>query len=179
MTWAAFAQAVMALVNTYGGRWEAASQKEEQAASIPVSTEAMAEHQRISNLRSGIMYDSRYSGDSGQGTERNTESLVSHSSSPSLEHNQFSIPDLRREFEESDLVEKQALHHRSRLEQYMNKKLAGLSRFRILSVFDILYNVIDRVILILAFVVYMTGLITYSGIFVSPIDLVTSRCTHG
>lgn len=166
LTWIAVAQGFMALVNTYGGRWRTRSQEEEEiTAFLPVSAEAMAEHQRINNVKLGMPNDSRFSGDSGHGTERNTESLISHSASSSLEHNQFDVPDLRREFEESDRAEKQALQRRSRLEQYLVNKLSGLSRFRILSVFDILYNVVDRVILILAFVAYTTGVITYSGIF--------------
>jgi len=168
LTWVAIAQGFMALVNTYGGRWDARDQDGKRGAFIPVSTEAMAEHQRL------MTYDSRFSGDSGHGTERNTESLLSQSCSPSVEHTHLDMPDLRREFEESEQAEKQTLRHRSRLEQFLVKRLSGLSRFKILSIFDFFYNVVDRVILILAFVAYMTGLVTYSGIFVSLIDLVTS-----
>lgn len=169
------AQFLVGLVNIFGGRWEAKSREVKETAFIPVSTEAMAEHQRMSNSRPSP-YGTRYSADSGQGTERNTESLRSHSSSSSLEHNQFNSSDLRREYEEANLPEKQVAQKRSRIEEYLSKKLSGLSHFRVLNVFDILYKVVDRVILILAFTAYATGLITYAGIFVSLLDLVTSRC---
>lgn len=173
LTWISVAQGLMALLNTYGGRWNARSQQEERIAFIPVSTEAMAEHQR--NSRPVLRYASRFSADSGQGTERNTESLLSHSSTPSLENNQLNISDSHHEFEEPDEVEKQAPKRSGRLDQYLTKKLSGLSQFRILRIFDVLYDIVDRVMLILAFVAYLTGLVTYGGIFVSLFDLVTSR----
>lgn len=156
ITWIAVAQGFMALMNTYGGRWEAKNQEEEeQTAFIPVFTDAMAEHYRLDRMN-----HHRFSGDSGQGTERNTDSLYSPSASSPLEQLTRSLPKLRTDFEQ---VEKQE-RPRSRLDKYLSRKLSGLSQYRILNLFGLFYHVIDRATLILAFAAYTTGLVTWSGI---------------
>ena len=109
----------------------------------------------------------RFSFDSGQGTEPNTESLRSQSiSSHSSEDHQ--LPAARQEHEEEDLeVEKAGLMHGSKVDAYLSKKLPRLLSSRALRVFQFFYDIVDRLILILGFVVIATGSITYGGLFVS------------
>jgi hypothetical protein len=164
VTWVVSAQIVLGVISAYTRRKEG-GQHEERTAFIPVSTEAMAEHQRIQNLRLTETY--RFSNDSGQGTEPNTESLRSQSiSSQSSEDHQ--LPDARREHEEEDPeVEKKGLMHGSKVDQYLSKKLPGLLSSRVLRLFQFLYDVVDRLILIFGFAVFATGFVTYGGLFVS------------
>jgi len=73
-------QVFLGIVGTYAGD----ERKRERGGFIPISTEAMAEHQRFHT----DTY--RFSNDSGQGTEPNTESLRSQSISSTCEDNHLS-----------------------------------------------------------------------------------------
>ena len=163
VTWVMSAQIVMGVIRAYTRRKEGGHQ-EERTAFIPVSTEAMAEHQRIHDLRHAEIY--RFSNDSGQGTEPNTDSLRSQSiSSHGSEDRQ--LPDAHQGHEEEDQeVEKQGLMRGSKVDQYLSKNLPGLLSSRALRVFQFLYDVVDRLILIFGFAVLATGFVTYSGLFV-------------
>ena len=46
------------------------------------------------------------------------------------------------------------------------RKVSWMPRIRITGIIDVMYNAIDRLILILGFVAFTTGMVVYSGIFV-------------
>jgi hypothetical protein len=164
LTWVMSAQVLMGVISAYTGR-KGSDQDEERAAFIPISTEAMAEHQRMHNLRLGEAY--RFSNDSGQGTEPNTESLRSQSvSSQGSDHQ---LPDARQYNEEEEHEEKAGLMRGSKLDQFLSRKVPGLLSTRVLRVFQFLYNVVDRLIFLLGFLGLATGFITYGDFFVSLI----------
>jgi hypothetical protein len=164
LTWVMSAQVLMGVISAYTGR-KGSDQDEERAAFIPISTEAMAEHQRMHNLRLGEAY--RFSNDSGQGTEPNTESLRSQSvSSQGSDHQ---LPDARQYNEEEEHEEKAGLMRCSKLDQFLSRKVPGLLSTRVLRVFQFLYNVVDRLIFLLGFLGLATGFITYGDFFVSLI----------
>ena len=169
LTWVMVAQGCMALISAYTGTWNKNSV--ESSEYVPVSAEAMAEHQHLHSLRLKTHY--RYSNDSGHGTERNTESLHSHSSSPLDEHIDLSLSNVRQEYEqeleEPKAEQKQSFLGGGRMDRFMSKKIPGVFSKRFLRFFEITYNVVDRLILILGFVAFTTGIITYSGIFVSKV----------
>ena len=157
LTWLVSAQVMMGVINAYT--------KKEQPAYIPISSEAMAEHQRMEDLRFAETH--RFSNDSGQGTEPNTESLRSQSIS-STGNDDHQLLDVRSQHEEQDQeVEKQGLLNGGRLDGFLSKKLPGLLPSQVLRVFQLFYDVVDRLILILGFVALATGLVTYGGLFVS------------
>lgn len=149
--------------------------KEVRRSFIPVSTENIEQHQRIHDMSQAQMY--RFSNDSGQGTEPNTESLRSQSiSSNSSDDHQ--LPDVRREHEEEDQDEKHGLMHGSKVDKFLSKKIPGLLSSRALRSFQLFYNVVDRVILMLGFIALTTGIVTYGGFFVSHefIFCFSNRC---
>ena len=152
-------QAVMGVISTYARR------KDTRGAFIPVSTANIEQHQRIHDLSQAQMY--RFSNDSGQGTEPNTESLRSQSISSTNSDDQ--LPDVRKEHEEAD--EDDGLMHGSKVDKFLSEKIPGLLSSKALRVFQFFYNVIDRVILILGFVALTTGIVTYGGFFVSFLEL--------
>ena len=157
VTWVVGAQIVLGVISAYKGRRD--GKREERAAFIPVSMEAMEEHQR----KHGETH--RFSNDSGQGTEPNTESLRSQSISSRSEHD---LPSEYREHEEDyDEVEKHGLMHGSKVDTFLSKRIPGLLSSRVLRVFHFFYDAIDRVILLLGFMALATGIITYGGLFVS------------
>lgn len=160
LTWVVGAQVFIGLISAYTGR-----QDKEHAGFIPVSSEAMAEHQRMQDL--GFAETYRFSNDSGQGTEPNTESLRSHSiSSTGDEERQLPVA---RDRDQDEYLgsEKRGLLKGSRVDQFLSNKIPGLLSARVLRVFQFFYDVVDRLILILAFVAVTTGFVTYGGLFVS------------
>ena len=159
LTWITGAQAVMGVISIYTRR------KDDRGAFIPVSTENIEQHQRIHEMTQAQMY--RFSNDSGQGTEPNTESLRSQSISSTNSDDQ--LPDVRKEHEEAD--EDDGLMHGSKVDRFLSKKIPGLVSSRVLVVFQFFYNVVDRVILIFGFVALTTGIVTYGGFFVSFLEL--------
>jgi hypothetical protein len=157
LTWITGAQVVMGVISAYTRR------REGRGAFVPVSTENMEQHHRIHDSQAQLY---RFSNDSGQGTEPNTESLRSQSIS-SNNSDDRQLPDVRREHEEEDLDEKHGLMHGSKVDKFLSEKIPGLLSSRVLRVFQLFYNIVDRVILILGFAALTTGIVTYGGLFVS------------
>lgn len=161
LTWLVGAQVVTGIISAYTGQRGHKTQAERNDY-MPVSTEAMAEHHRIQSLRHGESY--RLSNDSGQGTERNTESLRSHSVSSTGEDSE--LPGARKnELDESE--EKHGLLHGSKVDKFLMSKIPGLLSSRVLRVFQLMYDIVDRSILLLGFAALLTGIVTYGGLFVS------------
>ena len=151
----------MGVISAYAGRWDAKS--EESKGLMPVSAAAMEQHQRMQRPQMAQMY--RFSNDSGQGTEPNTESLRGQSTSSRAEED---LPEAQPEFEEEfNDVEKQGLMHGSKFDKYLSNKIPGLLSSKVLRIFQIFYDVVDRLILILGFAALATGIVTYGGLFVS------------
>jgi hypothetical protein len=168
LTWLVTAQAIMGVISPYAGK-----DSRERGSFIPVSTEAMAEHLRIHDLRRAETY--RFSNDSGQGTEPNTESLRSQSIASTGSEDRH-LSDVRLDHEEDDDVEKQGLMNGGKVDQFLSKKIPGMLSSRVLEVLPFFYNCIDRSILILGFVALTTGIVTYGGFFKG--SLVFSGLAH-
>ncbi|KAL2134610.1 hypothetical protein VTI74DRAFT_11352 [Chaetomium olivicolor] len=141
----------------------AGSRADERQGFIPVSTEAMAEHESRFPLTSGP-YDGRFSQDSGQGTEPKTESLRSHSlssgpSSPVKEYHQVD------DEADEDLEAHIPMFSKSAKAHSMVAKVAEKISDRFWKVLLFVYNFVDRTILILGFIALCTGIITYGRFF--------------
>lgn len=140
------------------------SSLEEQASFIPISTEAMQHHQSMQDILASEQY--RYSRDSGQGTE--AESARSHSIS-SLLHRE-DAPPVSDNWRDMNIGpshdEKVANLYGPNAKRMMYRIVSGLPS-RIVSVMDFFYLATDRLILILGFVLVISGMVTYGGIFVS------------
>ena len=155
-------QVLLGIVNAYAR----INNAETATTYIPVSREAIAEHQRISDP--GTTETSyRFSNDSGQGTERNTESLRSNSLSSAGEEDQVpcvstSSTDRYRELEKNTLL------GGGKMDEYLSTEVSRMSN-RMLRTCRLAYGAIDRIILILGFIGLATGFVTYAGIFVSTI----------
>jgi hypothetical protein len=159
VTWIVVAQFVTGVVTAYAGRLE----RKKGPAYVPVSSAAMAAHHRWQGLRSPRT--DRFSSDSGQGTERNTESLRSQSISSSPAEDQ--LPSPVEHAEEGNVVERQGLLRGSRVDQFLRKRIPGMLPSRVLRTGQFLYDVVDRVILLLGFAALTSGIVTYIGLFVS------------
>jgi hypothetical protein len=176
VTWVVGTQAVIGLLARVAGVFSPNSgltgRSHERQSFIPVSTEAMAEHE------SRFSRDYRFSNDSGQGTERRTESLRSHSSSSGTESPPIPMRDvlLRKEYE---APHDDHDHNDNDFETHIPKalgsgaagsalrKVTGMISSKVWRGFIFAYNFVDRTILILGFIAICTGVITYGRFFVS------------
>ncbi|KAK0648747.1 hypothetical protein B0T16DRAFT_118938 [Cercophora newfieldiana] len=168
VTWIVGAQALIGLLARVAGvfsrKARLAGPSHERQSFIPVSTEAMAEHE------SCYPRDSRFSNDSGQGTERHTESLRSHSLS-GTESPPIPMRDvpLHKEFQPHDDDDDFETHmpkvFGSGAAGSALRKVAGMMSSTVWRGFMFAYNVVDRTILLLGFVTICTGVITYGRFF--------------
>ncbi|KAK5625503.1 hypothetical protein RRF57_001219 [Xylaria bambusicola] len=171
VTWVVGAQVLVGLIGRVAGMMGKISRlgrgKEEEQSFIPVSTEAMAEHHRLN--QSIFPSSHRQSDDSGQGTERNTESLRSASMSTMVGHESpMELSDQHRHYEEEEdnLVYRSAELHPSNASQSFIAKIASRISGKAWRVIMLGYNFVDRTILILGYITLCTGLIAYARFFV-------------
>ncbi|KAI0002365.1 hypothetical protein F4779DRAFT_635236 [Xylariaceae sp. FL0662B] len=171
VTWVVSAQVVIGLVghiaSVMGRNTAQQHGKEEEQAFIPISTAAMAEHQRISDRLFSHGY--RHSNDSGQGTEPNTESLRSNSVSTTIGPvSPIELSDRRAQYEdeeEVDLEFKPAELLSPKTPTSLFARLVGKISSRAWRVMGFAYAFIDRTILILAYITLCTGIITFGRFF--------------
>ncbi|EEH09168.1 integral membrane protein [Histoplasma capsulatum G186AR] len=175
VTWVMVAEVVMGLLFAYsGGRRDAdtlAGPPYERVAFLPVPT---TDHPQHESYPAAPYHQYRWSGDSGQGSERNTSSLRSHSCSPERGR-RLSRPGDSDEFEEKPDDE---INNNGELpaatsrvfwsgfvDKFLSRRVPGLLSRRALDIMNVFYVAIERTILILGFIAIATGAVVYGGIF--------------
>ncbi|KAJ5570621.1 uncharacterized protein N7459_010051 [Penicillium hispanicum] len=161
-TWVISAQVVLSLLFAYAGRGESKATSRaasfERAAFLPVSTD---EHDHA--YPSGPMHEYRWSRDSGQGSE--PSSSIHSPGSPSCES-----PAEYDGFEKPEQVlpttapGSRGWFHRSFVDRFLSNRVPGMVSNRVLRIFNGVYNVVDRIILLFGFIAIATGAVTYGGI---------------
>lgn len=136
---------------------EKTTSEEETQAFIPISVEAMVQHQAMHGRNERDQF--RFSRDSGQGTEpefSSSCSVVSLEGEPrKVEEDTLSANDNDRSDDRSRSVFRWALRGKSRLRPS-----------RMLRIVNRLSDLIDYAILPLGFVTIISGLVIYGGVFV-------------
>lgn len=169
ITWIASAWALMALIQTYVGRSKAHPSEDE--ATEPMTTANMTRYQRVQDEE--LPDPSRWSNDSGQGTERNSSSLYGHSRSPSVESEDQQFPGPTRKYTHEDLgsfhddSEKRGFLRNTRVDRFFSRSVAKYAVGRTLKAIRFFYIVIERTILLQGFVAICSGIVVYGGIGVS------------
>lgn len=168
-TWVMTAQVVMGLLFLYAGRSKSTTGvAHERAAFLPVTVDAIAHHQRLHNV---VGYsDYRWSGDSGQGTER-TSSDHGRDISPT-DPARYTKPEAGEEDGDGDddgdrVASRSGLLRNTFIDKYLSQRLPGLVSQRMGKSLEAVYEIIDRTVLVLGFIALATGGVTYAGIFVS------------
>ncbi|CAG9956121.1 unnamed protein product [Clonostachys rosea f. rosea IK726] len=106
----------------------------------------------------------RHSNDSGQGTEPGTESL--RSNSVSTVHGDHDLDSPHKEYEEDADFEEMPLTSPAAPKATKFGKLAKLvASTRIWTYFELVYKIIDRIILPFGFIAFATGMIAYARFF--------------
>ncbi|EEP80578.1 conserved hypothetical protein [Uncinocarpus reesii 1704] len=166
-TWVIIAEVIMGLLFAYSGRSKSAGDSSyESVAFLPVPQDSPQDIPREGQHR--------WSGDSGQGTERSSASLRSPRSS-SVERGRR----MYRDGEADDFEEKPldgAIHNpkprrffgAAFLDKYLAHRIPGLLPQRVLDILRMIHVVIERTILILGFIALASGGVTYGGIFDEP-----------
>lgn len=176
-TWVMTAQVAMSLLFTCSGRNKKGdtTTASERAAFLPISIEAMAQHQQLHKPHG--YKDIRWSRDSGQGTERASSSLHSRDLSPSgaqqtrEEFDQYhkSVAEEEDDGDQQEPSERQGILRSTFMHRFLKRRVPGLFSQRVLKALGLIYDVIDRVILPLGFVAIVMGGVTYAGMFVSQL----------
>jgi hypothetical protein len=170
MTWIASAWIVMALINAYAVRSRTGSIGQDARHELNVAN--MAQYQRIHDLQISSA-PSRWSNDSGQGTERNSASLYGHSRSPSVESEQGRFLDATHRYThdaEEDLddeIEKRSFLRGTAVDRFFSHNVAKFAVGKPLVVLRFLYVMIERTIIVQGFIAVASGTIVYGGIAVS------------
>ncbi|CAG8905816.1 unnamed protein product [Penicillium egyptiacum] len=154
------AQVVLALLFAYAGRGESNAPSYEHDTFLPVATD---DHDTEHACLNGAMREHRWSRDSGQGTDSNSSSIRSPGSSSCgspTEYDGFEKPE--------ELPAKITAQHgwirHTAVGRFLSKTLPGLIPGRVLRILNVVYNVVDRVILPFGFTAIATGAVTYGGI---------------
>lgn len=155
----------MALLNLYTGR---STHAYSALSAQPASQAAMAEHQRMHDLRK--FGDYRWSRDSGLASERNTESIASGSSSRSSSMHSQELRDALREHEEQEYdheeadQEKAGFLKNTSVDRYLSAQIPRIASKSVVTCASVVYIVLERFMVILGFVAFVTGVVDYSGI---------------
>ena len=166
VTWVVLAQTINGVIKLYeSGTHAHGADGEEQTAFLPMSQEAMAQHEQWHGVRTSEHY--RYSRDSGQGTE--PESPGGESYSPlqeeeDMDHFNYHRP--QRMDTEADLDEKRAIPQFPAINHLVSRFSSFVPK-RAVTFMNMVYDVLNGLILILGFVAITTGIVVYGGVFVS------------
>lgn len=153
------AQVVLALLFAYAGRGESHTPSYQHNAFLPVATD---DHDNERVCLTDAMREHRWSRDSGQGTDSNSSSIHSPGSScgSPTEYDGFEKPD---ELPARDVAQHGWIHHTG-VGRFLSKTVPGLIPSRVLRLLNVVYNIVDRVILPFGFTAIATGAVTYGGI---------------
>ncbi|KAK3348095.1 hypothetical protein B0H65DRAFT_165742 [Neurospora tetraspora] len=182
VTWLVGAQFVIGLLASVAGvfkKKQSDGSSRERQGFMPVSTQAMEEHN--SHIKPADNDDYRFSNDSGQGTEPSSDALrsSSRSSSPGdVSRQPLALHDVdlhTKEYDDGDDSYDVDSHSGSEPLGPMLpasgkavstiQKIAGKISERFWKVLILAYNVVDRAILPLGFVALCTGIVTYGRFF--------------
>jgi hypothetical protein len=164
ITWIASAWVLLAILQTYARQGQAAGDHDETT--HPMTVANMARYERVH----GELPDpSRFSNDSGQGTERNSASLFGHSRSPSCESDDHHFGGPTRRYTQDDdnsfddASEKQGFLGRVSMEGFLSRYGARLAA-RTVKVIRLLHLVFERTVLVQGLVAIASGTVVYGGI---------------
>jgi hypothetical protein len=171
-TWVLTAWIFMALVNLYSTRSNGRRHSGQQ-----ISVANMTRYQRLQTEQDTD--NVRWSGDSGQGTERNSYSLFG-SGSPGTDNTE------RRNFDDETLPayqnvdgddepEKRGFLRNTRVDRFLSRNIHRIAFGKTLKINAVLYTVIERTIIMMGWISLMTGIVTFGGLFVSKQNSIWRR----
>jgi hypothetical protein len=166
-TWILCAWIIMGLVNHYARRSHSRRSSGQQ-----ISVANMTRYQRLQTEQEP--QGPRWSGDSGQGSERNSYSLFG-SGSPGTENTEGrQLDEALPAYQNVDLEEepeKRNLLRNTRLDRFLSRNFHRVAFGKTLKISRIFYTAIERLIILMGWIALMTGVVTFGGIFVRARNL--------
>ncbi|KAI9707252.1 MAG: hypothetical protein M1836_000212 [Candelina mexicana] len=169
LTWIIGAQALMAVLTGHTRLRDASVTPKENGSLVPISINSIALHQEDSV--NAATPEHRYSNDSGQGTERASSSLRSHSLALSDDSERQGLiePCPLPEYHQGDEVGIGSGMQLGSFRGFIGLRNSPLTLYRLipkrlLHALAIAYTVLERLILVLGFVALSSGVVTYGGI---------------
>ncbi|OQE43413.1 hypothetical protein PENCOP_c003G07405 [Penicillium coprophilum] len=158
-TFVVSAQFIMSLLFAYAGRGKSDTPSYEHASFFPVATD---DHDTEHACLNGAMRGHRWSRDSGQGTDSNSSihSPGSSSCESPTEYDGFEKPDEVL----AKITSERSWIQRTSVGRFLLQTIPGLIPSWVLRVLNLVYNIVDRVILPFGFVAIATGAVAYGGI---------------
>ena len=141
---------------------------EERASFLSVSTETMTQHLQTQGVHSPDPY--RYSDDSGHFTASRSQSVSSAQDSSEEEQQKLREYEAAHDDGDAAFTEKRGLLLNPKVERFAQKISALMSK-RTSKVLSLAHNAVDRVILLLGFITFITGAAVYGGVFVSSVSV--------
>jgi hypothetical protein len=167
-TWIASTWVIISVINTYAG--VARRKQSIGKASHQMTAATMAQYQR---MHSEEPIPARWSGDSGQGTERNSASLAGDARSPSAEseNQRLFVPRYNDggDDEYHPEAEKNGLLRNNPVDRFLSRNIPRVAVGRTLGLLRVIYYFGDRTLLIFGFLAITTGTVIYGGIGVSDL----------
>lgn len=167
-TWIASIWVIISVVFLYTDQ----SHHKRRRSGQPITAAAMAEYRRFVSPPDPDVR--RWSGDSGQGSERNSSSLFRHSPSPSVGSENQQLHDKANDYgdedynDESDSHEQRSFLRRTTVDRFLSRNVVRFANWKAtLLGLRIMHTTIEKSILIFGFLCICTGSIIYSGIMVS------------
>lgn len=165
ITWIASAWVFLAIIQTYARQSRPNADLDDTT--HPMTVANMARYERVHDE---LPNPSRFSNDSGQGTERNSASLFGHSRSPSVESEdqQFIGPTRRYTHDDDDSFddasEKHGFLRRASMERLFSRYGARFVAGRTLKAIRFLHLICERTVLVQGLVAIASGTVVYGGI---------------
>lgn len=161
-TWIVTAQVIMSLLFLYSGRRTPEKVNlSERTAFLPSSLHSI----------NRSMHKYRWSTDSGDETHVNSpsSSRSSRTLSPDREYDyqktEMEEPEDMEEIPIEPAQKRPTWFKNTKLDQYLSTRIPKLASSKAAGIAEVIYEIIDRTILILSFVAILTGIVTYTGIF--------------
>jgi hypothetical protein len=161
-TWVLSAWILMGLANLYARR---SGSRRNSGQKISVAN--MTRYQRLQSEQEPE--NVRWSGDSGQGTERNSYSLFG-SGSPGTDteahHFDETLPAYQN-IDGDEELEKRGFLRNTRIDRFLSRNMHRIAFSKAFKISRVLDTIIERVIIMMGWIALMTGFVTFGGIFVS------------
>lgn len=161
-TWVFTAQVLMSLLFVYSGRNKTVS---------PTSSEQTAFlHSSLHDMNTRPSHAHRWSVDTLPGDELSSPMGSSRTLSPDREY-EYTKPETQEEPEDLEDVpltqptRRPSWFRSTKFDKYLSARVPSLASRKVVKVAEIVYEVIDRTILILGFIALLSGIVTYAGIF--------------
>jgi hypothetical protein len=169
-TWFSGAWIVLGVLNIYATSY----MKNRRHSGQQMSVANMTRYQRLQHEQQDTP-ERRWSRDSGQGTERNSDSLFGAGSpGTESEHRPFEEPIplySTNDFDDAaSQAEKRGFLRNTRVDRYLSKNIHQLSS-KFLSTSKVIYIIFERLLVVMGFVAILTGIATFGGLFVSTVLL--------